>query len=459
MNRIAIILIFFYAGIILTFSGCEGFLDERMSKTSSVPTSLADLQALLDAGSLINLGQYPNLLEAGTDNYYVGSDGYAGLNTFLQDIYTFKNPSLYTAAALVYWRNPYRVIAIANTVLDGMGDIEKTAGLNPDHIRGQALFHRGYEHFLLAQVYSLPYDINGDNTRAGLSLRTSSDANIKTVRSSVHETYSSIIADMTEAAGLLEVTSAYTTRPGKVAAYAALSKIYTAMEEYGKATQYATLALDIYSSLIDLNTINVNANYPFPAMNNETVFFAYCSGLGFLSPTRPSFVSKELYDMFQEGDLRKLAYFQQDNNGNITFKGTYMGLGSGSFFTGLTTSELLLDRAESLVRTGKTAAARNDLNTLLRSRWNKDDFVEVAIDEPDDLLRVILDERRKELIMRGVRWSDLRRLNRDPRFRKTITRRLDLNGTVMEFKLPPDEESYVFKIPQEVIDMAGIEQN
>jgi len=67
----------------------------------------------------------------------------------------------------------------------------------------------------------------------------------------------------------------------------------------------------------------------------------------------------------------------------------------------------------------------------------------------------ILVERRKELVLRNVRWFDLRRLNKDPRLAKTLLRKL--NGQV--YQLPPNDPRYTQYIPQSVIDLSGIEQN
>ena len=58
--------------------------------------------------------------------------------------------------------------------------------------------------------------------------------------------------------------------------------------------------------------------------------------------------------------------------------------------------------------------------------------------------------------MRGLRWTDLRRLNRDPRYAVTLTR--SINGTT--YMLPPNDARYVYPIPDAVIAAnPGMEQN
>ncbi|RYE50331.1 MAG: RagB/SusD family nutrient uptake outer membrane protein, partial [Sphingobacteriales bacterium] len=118
-----------------------------------------------------------------------------------------------------------------------------------------------------------------------------------------------------------------------------------------------------------------------------------------------------------------------------------------------------LIRAECSARTGNTEEAMADLNALMEKRWVRGKFKPFTAASPEDALTKILIERRKELIMRGVRWSDLRRLNKDPRFAKTLKRVL-INGTdTKTYTLLPGDPRYILKIPADVIALTGMEQN
>jgi hypothetical protein len=96
-----------------------------------------------------------------------------------------------------------------------------------------------------------------------------------------------------------------------------------------------------------------------------------------------------------------------------------------------------------------------DLNALLIKRWKTGTFIPFTATNADDALAKILDERRKELVLRGTRWMDLRRLNKDSRFAKTVLRKL----YGITYLLPPNDNRYTFYIPQSVIDISGIQQN
>jgi len=111
-----------------------------------------------------------------------------------------------------------------------------------------------------------------------------------------------------------------------------------------------------------------------------------------------------------------------------------------------------LIRAECYARSGNISGAMTDLNTLLRKRWDNT-YVDLSATDADDALNKVIIERRKELLMRGQRWTDLRRLNKESTF-ATIQIRSDQNVTLL-----PNDSRYVLLIPSEVIQNSNIAQN
>ncbi|HBI86772.1 MAG TPA: hypothetical protein DDY75_02600 [Sphingobacterium sp.] len=439
-------------------ASCNKFLEDKTNKTSTVPSTLEDLQALLDAGNQLNLGSYPFFLEACTDDFLLTDAGYNNLDVFDKQVYTFQNPDLYSATEkLILWRDAYKAIAIANTVLDGLSDIKILKGLDPNNIKGQALFHRAFMHFILLQIYAAPFNQKGNNNVPGIPIKLSSDINDKTKRSTVGECYRSVIQDLEEAAGLLPNELGIVTRPNKISAHAALSRVYMAMEDYGNAKKYAELVLTRYDKLMDLNTMSVDASFPYPAMNAETLFFAYSNGTTMFGGSRGSYVTDDLLSMYDTHDLRFRANYKKGTDGRYTFKGHYVGSGTYLFFVGLTTSEVLLNAAESNTRLGNATLAKQQLNELLQNRIEKQFFVPITESNIEALLKTVIRERRKELVRRGLRWSDLRRLNKDERFKKEIVRKVTIDGKIQEFSLKPISKDYIFNIPAEVKNMTGME--
>lgn len=441
------------------FSGCEKYLDIRSSKSTVIPSSLDDLQALLDATPHINEGYYPALLEIATDDYFVPYSIYNLVTAFEQDNYCWKPEPLYLQKNVTWeWKSPFQNIFIANTVLDRLPAIEGSASTRGNHIKGTALFFRGFSYFLLAQVYCKSYDPKGDNAGLGLPLRLTPDFNEASVRSTVQATYNQLIADLQSAVDLLPHTVEFPTRPNKAAAYAALARAYLAMEVYDQADEYAAKALDLYDELIDFNEIDLGAALTFAPFHRETIFYAVSMGETIINP-RYACVDTALYESYEEHDLRKKAFFTDNGNDTYSFKGSYMGNTGNGFFVGLAVDELFLIRAECQARADNTPEAMKYLNHLLRHRWAAEHFAPLQVSDNEECLRLILEERRKELLSRGVRWSDLRRLNKDPRFAKTLVRVIDDGSNQTTYTLPPNDPRYVFLMPQEVIRITGMQQN
>lgn len=161
-----------------------------------------------------------------------------------------------------------------------------------------------------------------------------------------------------------------------------------------------------------------------------------------------------LYLSYAPNDLRVNMYFTPNAYGE-GFKGSYDGDPGNGPFTGIATDEVLLIHAECLARLGKTADAMNDLNHLLLNRFLAGTFVPLTAANSNDALKLILQERRKELVMRGARWADLRRLGLDPEW--AVTPQRIIAGK--SYSLPPKSSLYTFLLPKQVIELSGMQQN
>ena len=231
------------------------------------------------------------------------------------------------------------------------------------------------------------------------------------------------------------------------------------MSEFSEAERYADLTLSLNGKLIDYNTLSITASLPFPTTipngNDEVLFHTSLLNYGFFNITS-SVISQELYNLYTANDLRKVLFYSDRGAGGFSFKGSYSGPSTpASIFGGLATNEVYLTKSECLARKGDVIGAMNNLNQLLINRMVKGTFVPAQAVNADDALTKVLIERRKELVRRGIRWTDLRRLNLDPRFAITLKR--DINGTI--YTLEPNSKRYVLPIPDNEIKASGIEQN
>jgi hypothetical protein len=445
----------FFLSLVAMFS-CKKYLEAKPNKALVTPATLADLKALLDNNSALNLFQFPALSEVASDDYWVSYANLSSRPDFFQKHYIWND----AASALPQNDWFYGPVFIANTVLDEWPGVIKSSGITVEAnaIKGDALFRRGFSFYLFAQTYCKPYIPSENNSDPGIPLRLSSNFNTPSTRGTVRQTYDQIISDFKTASNLLPIASDYKTRPNKVAALAALARTYLVMEDYSNAGLYADSALQLNNTLMDYNSLNPGAPNPFVQFNAETIFFAWAYVTNLLSPSRAN-VDSTLYESYADDDLRKTIFFQNNGNGNHGFKGSYAGELGGTYFTGLATDELYLIRAECYARNDKKDAAMTDLNALLAKRWKTGTFVPFTASNSEQALFQIIKERRKELIMRGVRWSDLRRLNQDPRFAKTLRRVITNGGEIKTYTLPPNDLRYVLLIPAEVIALSGMQQN
>lgn len=443
---------------IMVLAGCKKFLDEKPDLNRVQPSRAEDLYALLDNAMEIN-GKFTGFIEMGCDDYTLNASAYSELSAFYQDVYVWKTDLTYTIADItLQWLNAYIPIMTANVVEESLDRLDHVSETDRKLLKGRAFFVKGLAYSLLAQTFAEPFNARDENLGKGIIWRNSSDPNEKSVRLNVAESFERIIALLEEAAQLLPESVSDKTKPSKEACYAVLSRIYLWMQNYEQSLFYSGLALALNNHLMDYSKVDGSPLFPFTAMNEETLYFAYCnSSMTTLQNTAD--VSGELYDSYEEDDLRKTLYFYEKSPGQIGFRGHYMGMDFGSF-VGPTVAELYLIKAECQMRNGNIDQGMLTMRDLLENRWRKNADGTSALKLPsfslqEDALHYILKERRKELVFRGARWADLRRLNLDKRFAVTIERTIDMDGKAVKYKLPPNDSRYTYRIPREVEEKLG----
>jgi hypothetical protein len=459
-------LIYFLVATLFICS-CKKYLDELPDKKLAVPQSLIEFQQLLDNNTTMIQGNIA-LGELGADNYYLPYTFWqsripTARNSFIwaTDIFEGTNNS--------DWENAYKRIYISNVVLDEMKNIEINESNIIDYnlIKGTALFYRALNTYLLEETFGNPYKPSSSGSDLGIPLKLTSNFTEHSERASVETVYEQIINDLLDAKELLpnNVQIAARNRPCRPAAFALMARVYLTMQDYKNAANYTDSCLILYNTLLDYNnqtatatssTVAISATRPFsqaPNDNIEVLFQAYMDSYGVLTSTT-TIADTLLYSSYNISDLRKSAFYHLNTTTNTRyFKGHYTGL---SFpFSGIATNEVYLIKAECLARLGQTNEAMNTLNILLKNRWKAGLFNPLTAANSEEALLKILQERRKELVFRGLRWIDLRRLNQDNRFAITLTRQL--NGQI--YTLEPGNSKYVYPIPDNEIQLSGFQQN
>jgi SusD family. len=447
---------------VIVLSSCgKNFLEVKTASNIVTPRTAADFQAILDNGaSLMNANQGYLLSIVGSDEYYLSSSAWHALPlraVIQKNAYVWAD-NVYEGNTVDDWNEAYKRILNANVALEGASNSEPEPSTAEEwnNVKGSALFFRAYNFYQLAQLFCKPFDSNTANQDLGIPLRLEPDVTLKTKRATLAQTYNRIVADLEEAADLLPDRGMIKMRPSKAAALGLLARVYLQLDDYQKAGQYADQALAIQDDLVDYNTLPTDTPFPFNRDYGETnagvVFFSASPTVTVLHNSRME-VDTTLLALYDVHDLRRTMYYDVGNNGNVFFRGSYYGFSVP--FTGITTSELLLIRAECSARLGYTEAALADINQLNAMRFEPGSFQPYEQLDAEKALALVLDERQRELAFRGLRWEDLRRLNKDPKFAKTIYRKIDDRL----FTLEPNSSRYVWPIPPDVIELGGLEQN
>lgn len=443
--------IFILVMALVLFSSCKKFLDAKPDKKMVVPTTLGEIQGILDYFPFMNM-QSSQASEIAADNYYLTNNEYEALSDvdklayiWAQGMFQGKND----------WQSEYTVVYNANVVLENLPKIQRiSSNLSAwNYCKGSALFFRAKSFYEIAQIWSKAYDSSTAQTDLGIPLRLTSDFNIPSKRSNLEKTYHQIISDLQSAIYLIPKGIQVTPyRPSKAAAYGLLARTYLAMRNYKDAGLYADSCLRLRSDLLDFNSVTPSSVYAFSAYrftNPEDIFHSN-TGLSNFTLFRGT-IDTILYNSYDSNDLRKIFYFGNRRDGTHYFKGSY---DPGTYYNGVATDEMYLIKAECLAREGKVSPSMEVLNMLLVNRWETGTYTPHTAASESEALQIILNERRKELPYRMLRFTDIKRLNKEG---ANITMTRIINGKT--YTLPPNDPRYALPIPANVIELSGIQQN
>ncbi|MEO6130001.1 MAG: RagB/SusD family nutrient uptake outer membrane protein [Ferruginibacter sp.] len=450
MKSIKFYIMLSLASACLMITGCKKFLDEKSDATLVVPTSLTDLQGLLDDSFTMNVST-SSFGDASSDAYFLPEDIYNSRIDRYKDIYRWV-PLLYNYPN--DWSCDYNSIYVSNVCLERLQKINESSAtkIDRDNIRGAALFFRAFYILDLLQEFGKAYDNDSSKTDPGVVLRLNADFNQPSTRATVQECFDQVIKDTREAMTLLPADAVKPLRPSRIAAYALLARTFLFTQKFDSSLKYATLSLTLKNDLLDYNSLNATASVPFKPFNKEIIFYTQMNGYHGTFSTSKAKIDSFLYQEYQDEDLRKQVFFTS-STGYKSYKGSYAA-NRNLFFSGLATDELYLTAAECKIRLGDVPGALEYLNSLLSNRFKTGSFIPITETGSDKLLNIILNERRKELLFRGIRWADIKRLNK---IGSQIILQRKISNEVIQ--LLPNDKRYALPLPNDIILQTGIRQN
>lgn len=434
-------------GVTCILFSCKKFLDAKPDESLAIPSTAKDLQALMDNFSVMNQSE-PTANEGSADDYQLAdADFNAITNPDFQRIYTWEKENLYEGSSND-WYNQYRLIYFCNTVVTTARKISPSPELN--NALGQAHYYRAKCFFNLAQLYTKGFSADAVND-LGLPLRLDPDFNQTSVRASNNETYQQIVNDVASAIKYLPNEQITKYRPTKRAAYGLMARAYLTMGNFELANKYADSCLSLNHQLLDYNILNASVNYPIPMLNVEVLAQQTIPSTTPITQGRVK-VPAVVYNIYQANDLRKAVFFKINTDGTYSFKGSYEG--ELANFGGIAVDEIYLISAETNIRLGKVNLGLSYLNALLVKRYKTGTFTPYQSLDDQTAISLVLNERRKELLMRGLRWTDIKRLN-------VLGANINLSRTVNGkiYTLPANSLRYALPIPESVLALSGMPQN
>ena len=442
--------------VVVMLTGCNDYLDIK-PKGEKIPTTVSDYETLLNYESVQKVSDtYPAYL---TDDVFLPdvAEGTAtpGLNSVdqsIRNLYLFKKEVFGDAQDDGFWFASYYRIYYYNTVIDNIMNADGSDEQQKLSIRAEALISRALEYLYLVNGYAKYYDVRTAESDPGVPLILDEDISKKNlVRASVKDVYAQIQSDLQTALPNLPMQAKGNAfRASKAAGYGVLAKMYLYMGNYAEALKAANEVLEINNSLLDLKKYAVvkaqssigRTNVPQDIDNPENIYIKFAPYVYGLSSK--VFGSDELISLFSEDDMRLQVYFTKNFRNIPTDKYVWAPYLRANL--AVSSPEIYLIAAECEAREGSIERAIALINKLRDNRIKNN--TDIVATDRNDALQKVLEERRRELAMSGmVRYIDLKRLNKESQFAKTVTH-VTGEGT---FSLEPNSPLYVLPIPAKVM--------
>lgn len=386
--------------ILFVTISCDGFLEEKPEKSILVPSTTKDIRALLDYYTTLNANALISFVLA--DDWVTTSGNWETLSPWQQNAYLWQEEVFNPDERSTDYVLLHKKIFYANVSMAALKDMpaEGEAG----ELVGEALFLRAMAMYQLGQLF-LPHPAVTASGDIRIPVKFTADMDDPGKWLDISELLDIVEKDLEVAYGLLPENAAHPNRPEKITAKALLSSVYLYRGSYGQALEAANEVLESNQNLMDYGKLDSGDPYPFRLFNEETLYYGVTSSFA-VTASSATYINPGLFSLYGDNDLRKNLFFTLDAKGMPLFKGSY--LGDYNLFSGVSLSEVQLNGAESAFRLGDTQKGASLLKALATMRYSD---LDLWLEEQGGLdLESVMNERRKELVFRGTRWADMKRL-------------------------------------------------
>lgn len=335
------------------------------------------------------------------------------------------------------WSYFYHCILMCNIVMDEVGELEADVEGVKDRLLGEVSFMRALSYFYLVNLYGKPYETE-EQSRTALGVPVNDNLGVEAKvynRATLRENYDLIERDLLNAISYLEQgqQKGGIYRPHADVARLLLSRVYLYQKKYAdvitvcdellRTTEATILPYDVLEGF-RVTTGSITFTMRFYNTANTGILFSWgdlytdATGLGYeiTQHSKGFFIlSKELYDRYDDNDIRKTRYYDSYTlsnwDGNTYYFPTknecITSTAGEAYDQALRIEEAYLNRAEAYIETGEYELGMKDVNTIRRERIaGNADLVASSVAEAREMYRL---EKRLEFSFENMRWFDMRR--------------------------------------------------
>jgi hypothetical protein len=443
--------------MMLTAASCEDYTDITPKGALVIETAdqFHEMVSLPNRGYPINNFQYLSDDQWMREANVIGKTPNIDILNFTFDESVDRISLMKTSS---FYNQAYAYINRWNTIISLVDNSKGDEGTK-QLAKAEAKIYRAYDHFLLVNTYAKAYDPQTAANDGGICIMDKFDLEAQPSKSTVAQVYEFIQKDIEEALPYIQVKPLDVYHPSLAFAYAFKAKVHLFKREIAEAQAASEKSLSYNNQIFDLVAYSTQGGpnvIAVPAANNiEVLSYMYMTGYNEMNFAQSSIISPELRTLFGNNDARFNLFFNSTSTTNLDqgSNTAYWATQYTKFFyptVGMKTTEVYLMLAECYARQNRFNDAVAILNTLRAKRILSGNVNFTVPSTRTAMMQLVINERRKELLLGFNRFFDLKRLNNEADYAKTITRLFPLvNQTVPQktYTLQPDSRLYIIPFP------------
>lgn len=253
-------LLYIAIGSAMAFASCSDFLDTMPDNRAEIDTESKITSLLVSA--------YPGstdavMTEMSSDNAMDNGAKFTVESQEQEEAYLWEDiTGTNNDSPKAYWDACYAAISAANHALAAIEEMGNPKSLSAQ--RGEALICRAYGHFLLANVFCLPYNPETADKDLGIPYSDAPETLVSPEysRGTMNELYTRINADIEEGLPLIddEIYTVPKYHFNRKAAHAFAARFNLYYHNYDKVIQYANIVLGTTPNKMMKNWYNIVMN-------------------------------------------------------------------------------------------------------------------------------------------------------------------------------------------------------